>query len=156
VRIRAADSGDGWVLYSRDRTIGYIRGDTVGFIGFASEDHAARAACIAHHALARRRSEAPRSVPGEYLFGYTGEGRFVVARSGVLARLVPPEPLSGREDWGFEIELRPDESVSVFAMARARLMWNALRASSPAHGGTEVPSVASWRVPSYEQQFAPA
>jgi hypothetical protein len=156
VRIRAADSGDGWVLYSRDRTIGHIRGATVGFTGFASEDHAARAACIAHHALARRRSEAPRSVPEEYLFGYTEEGRFVVARSGVLARLVPPEPLSGTEDWGFEIELRPDESVSVFAMARARLMWNALRASGSAGGGTEVASAGSSRVPGYEPQFAPA
>jgi hypothetical protein len=104
----------------------------VGFIGFASDEEAARVACIAHRALARRRSGAGQRAPEEYLFGHTDEGQFIVARSGVIARLLPPDPLDDEGSWGFEVALRPDESFSVFAMARARLMWNAIRASGSA------------------------
>ena len=148
MRIQAAESGEGWVLYVKERKVGYIRGEAVGFIGFASDEEAARAACIAHRALARRRSDAAQSAPEEYLLGDTDEGQFVVARSGVLARLLPPDPLDEEGSWGFEIELRPDESVSVFAMARARLIWNAIRGSGSARRMTQFATVASTSVPS--------
>lgn len=127
MRIRAAVSGDGWALYVKDRKVGYIREDAIGFRGFTGEGEAAEAACIAHQALARRRAEATHNAPEEYLLGHTDEGQFVVARSGVLARLLPPDPTTDEGGWGFEIALRPDESISVFATARARLMWSALR-----------------------------
>lgn len=148
MRIQAAESGEGWVLYVKERKVGYISGEAVGFIGFASDEEAARVACIAHRALARRRSNAARGAPEEYLFGHTDDGQFVVARSGVLARLLPPDPLNEDGSWGFEVPLRPDESFSVFAMARARLMWNAIRASRSARGMTQFATVASTSVPS--------
>jgi hypothetical protein len=148
VRIRAAESGDGWELYVSDRKVGYIRGSSVGFIGFASEDQAARAASIAHRALARRRSSGARSTPEEYLFGHTEDGQFVIAQSGVLARLLPPDSLTEGNNWGFEIALRPDESISVFAMARARLMWNAFRASGLARGMSQFAPAKAMSVPS--------
>ncbi len=130
MRIRTAESGEGSVLYVGERRIGYLRGDVVGFIGFGTDDEAARAACIAYRALVRRRAgTAAASAPEEYLFGHTEEGQFVIAQSGVLARLIPPDVVTGEESWGFEIALRPDESIEIFAMARARLMWNALRSS---------------------------
>ncbi len=130
MRIRATESGAGWELYAKGRRIGRVRDDTVTFVGFASDDEAARAAGIAHRALLRRRGDAARpEAPEEYLFGHTDDGQFVIARSGVVARLLPPEPVTGEEGWGFEIALRHDEASSVFAMARARVMWNALRAS---------------------------
>ena len=53
----------------------------------------------------------------------------MIARSGLIARLVPPDPVTGEDAWGFETSLEPEESVGIFAMARARLMWSALRAS---------------------------
>jgi hypothetical protein len=148
VRIRATESGDGWELYVSERKVGYMGGSSVGFIGFASEDQAARAASIAHRALARRRSSEARSTPEEYLFGHTEGEQFVIAQSGVLARLLPPDSLTEGNNWGFEIALRPDESINVFAMARARLMWNALRASGLARGMSQFAPANAMSVPS--------
>jgi hypothetical protein len=31
--------------------------------------------------------------------------------------------------WGFEVALRPDETFGLFVMARARVVWKALRSS---------------------------
>ena len=134
MQIQAAESGDGWVLYIKERKVGYIRGDHLRFIGFASEDEAAQAACIAHCALAMVRAKATPSAPEEYLFGHTEEGQFVIALSGVVARLLRPESRYAEDGWGFEVALRPDETFSVFAMARARRVWKALRASGAGKG----------------------
>ena len=101
MQIQAAESGDGWVLYIKERKVGYIRGDHLGFIGFASEDEAAQAACIAHCALAMVRAKATPSAPEEYLFGHTEEGQFVIALSGVVARLLRPESRYAEDGWGF-------------------------------------------------------
>lgn len=129
MRIRAVGSDGEVRLYVKEQQVGYIRGDLLAFLGFATEDEAAEAACIAHRALARRRSGTPGSPPDEYLFGHTEEGQFVIARSGVLARLLPPDPVSAAMGWGFELALRADEAPRVFAVARTRLVWDALRAS---------------------------
>jgi hypothetical protein len=129
VRIRAVESNDDVLLYVKDQNVGYLRDDLVGFLGFATADEAAEAACIAHRALARRRSGTPGSPADEYLFGHTDEGQFVIARSGVLARLLPPDPVSGEMGWGFELALRANEAPRIFALARARLIWAALRTS---------------------------
>jgi hypothetical protein len=44
-----------------------------------------------------------------------------------VARLVAPGPGTPGEDWSFEVPLLPEESASVFAMSRARILWRALR-----------------------------
>ena len=135
MHIRMAESGDERLLYVRDRQVGYIRGDTVGFTGFGSEDEAARAACMAHRTLARRRAGEGHWSVEEYLFGYTDDGQFVIAQSGVVARLLPPKLSEEDIGWGFEMTLRPEETAGAFALARARLMWNALRT-----GGSAAPA----------------
>jgi hypothetical protein len=122
------------MLYVKEQKVGSIRGDLLVFLGFATTHEAAKAACIAHRALARRRSGTPGSPPDEYLFGHSDDGEFVIARSGVLARLLPPDPVSAEMGWGFELALRAEEAPRVFAVARSRLIWDALRASGlPSH-----------------------
>ena len=113
MRIRPAVTGEGWALDVGERRVGYIRGSAVGFVGFASDEEAALAARMAYRVLTRRRSDATRPASEE-------EPRF---------GLLPPDSPDTRGSWGFEITLRPEESVDVFAMARARIMWNAIRAS---------------------------
>lgn len=51
----------------------------------------------------------------------------VIARSSVLATLLQPAPENSAQGWGFEIQLLPEERLEVFAIARARVMWRALR-----------------------------
>ena len=116
-------------LFDGDCAIGYIREDTVGFRGFDSEAGAAEAAYTAHRALAQRRSKAlwAPDAPEEFLVWDHDDGQYVIARSGLLARLTPPGPDTEPGGWGFEVSLRPEERVSVFAMSRARTMWQALR-----------------------------
>jgi hypothetical protein len=54
----------------------------------------------------------------------------VIKPAGVLAWLLQPAA-EGSEagGWGFEIELLPEESVDVFAIGRARVMWRALQSA---------------------------
>jgi hypothetical protein len=131
MRIRAGTTSSGWRLFEDGKEIGYIRDSEVGFAGFTSQMDAAQAAYAAHRALARRRAKSTwtPSPPDEFLLGERGEAQYVIERSGLLARLYEPEPGAGRADWGFEVTLRPEESLNVFAMSRARIMWSALRAS---------------------------
>jgi hypothetical protein len=52
------------------------------------------------------------------------------SQDGILATLLPPAPEDSEvRGWGFEIALLPEEQVEVFAIARARVMWRALRAT---------------------------
>ncbi len=116
-------------LYDGEHHIGHIRDGAVAFHGFASEADAAEAAHFAHRALTQRRSRATWvSDPPEDVFVWNRpDGRHVVARSGLLARLTAPDPETPARHWGFEVRLLPEETVSVFAMSRARTMWQALR-----------------------------
>ena len=131
MRIRPGTTSSGWCLFEDGKKVGYIRDSEVGFAGFTSQMDAAQAAYAAHRALARRRAKSSwnLSPPEEFLLGERGEGQYVIERSGLLARLYEPDPDAGRADWGFEVTLRPEESLNVFAMSRARVMWSALRAS---------------------------
>jgi hypothetical protein len=131
VRVQPGAVPSEWRLVEADQEIGYIRDATVGFRGFRTQAEAAQAAQTAHRALERRRSKArwlPRP-PEDFVLAKHQEAAYVVARSGLVARLRPPDLRTGVVDWGFEIDLHPEESASVFAMSRARTMWNALRAS---------------------------
>jgi hypothetical protein len=54
----------------------------------------------------------------------------VVARAGVLATLLAPAAEKPEIDgWGFEMQLLPEEQFEVFAKARARVIWRALRST---------------------------
>jgi hypothetical protein len=117
-------------LLQDEQEIGYVDGGRVSFRGFTTRDDAALAASVAHQALTRRRGEQPHSVdePKDILVVYQGSTQAVIARAGILARLLPPAPEDSEVGgWGFEIELLPKERFEVFAIARARVMWRALR-----------------------------
>lgn len=122
VRLRMFDGG---------QEVGYITEGVVAFVGFATKDTAARAAVAADRGLRRRRAGTTwLSSPADGYYVWDREdGPYVIARSGLLARLVAPSP-GGENGWGFEVQLLPEErSSSVFAMSRARTMWQSLRGS---------------------------
>jgi hypothetical protein len=112
-----------------ERDIGWVNRSAVGFHGFASRNDAALAASLAQVALTRRRKEAARPTgdPTDILVLSHGSTELVVARSEILARLLPPSPENPEFGWGFEVELFPDEAFEVFAIGRARVMWRAIQ-----------------------------
>jgi hypothetical protein len=130
MRARRVATRSEFRLFQNDREIGYVDSTKARFQGFASRDDAALAASVAHRALARRRGERPHSMdePKDFLVVDRGTTQVVIARTAVLATLLPPaleESESG--GWGFEIELLPKERCEIFAVARARVIWRALR-----------------------------
>jgi hypothetical protein len=130
MRARRIAAGSGFRLLQDEQEIGYVDGTRVSFRGFATRDDAALAASVAHRALTRRRGEQRHSVhdPKDILVVGQGSTQAVMARAGILARLLPPAPEDSEVGgWGFEIELLPEERVEVFAIARARVIWRALR-----------------------------
>jgi hypothetical protein len=119
-------------LFHNERQIGHVDATSLSFVGFETRDDAALAASVAHRALTKRRRRQPYRMdhPGDFLIMDQASRAAVVARAGVLATLLPPAPeASGIDGWGFEIQLRPEEQFEVFAVARARVIWRALRAS---------------------------
>jgi hypothetical protein len=114
MRIRRVGTGPEFPLLQDEQEIGYVDGTRVSFRGFAGHDDAARAASIAYRALSRRRGEQPQAMEE--------------SQDGILATLLPPAPEDSEAGgWGFEIALLPEEHFEVFAIARARVMWRALR-----------------------------
>lgn len=114
-------------MFDGDREVGRIEGGTVRFTGFMTPSVAASAAQTAIRALSRRRSRLlPPDAPEELVLASHADGQYLIGRSSLLARLVPPEADGG--EWGFEVGLRYDEQMPVFAMSRARTMWHAIRA----------------------------
>jgi hypothetical protein len=130
MRARRVGTGSEFRLFQGEHEIGRVNGTTVSFLGFATREDAALAASVAHLALTRRRGGKPQSAtgPSEVLVMDHGSSQTVIAPAGVLATLLPPTA-EGSEvgSWGFEIRLLPEEGVDVFAIARARVMWYALR-----------------------------
>ena len=130
MRARRIAAGSEFRLLQDEQEIGYVDGTRVSFRGFTTRDDAALAASVAHRALTRRRGEQPHSVdePKDILVVDQGSTQAVIARAGILARLLPPAPEDSEVGgWGFEIELLPEERFEVFAIARARVIWRALR-----------------------------
>ena len=130
MRAQRIDAGSEFRLLQDEQEIGYVDGTRVSFRGFTTRDDAALAASVAHRALTRRRGEQPHSVdePKDTLVVDQGSTQAVIARAGILARLLPPAPEDSEVgSWGFEIELLPEERFEVFAIARARVIWRALR-----------------------------
>jgi hypothetical protein len=96
-------------LLDGNRSVGWVRGWTVGFRGFANESEAAGAARVARRALARRlarrhgRPPAPTGV--EPLALSHAEDRVAILAGGQpIATLVRPgvESLSAPDSFGFE------------------------------------------------------
>jgi len=130
MRARRVGKGSEFRLFQNEQEIGSVNSRTIRFNGFATREDAAAAAALARRALARRRKAvAYRSVDtGDALVMSQGTTEFVVARSGILARLLPPSSEESPEQgWGFEVELLPGESFEIFAVSRARVMWRALQ-----------------------------
>jgi hypothetical protein len=130
VRARRDTARSKFRLFQDEQEIGYIDDTMVRFRGFATSTDAALAASAAHQGLARRRGkqEQSRDSIENFLVVQRGPTQLVIARAAVLATLLPPgvegSPVAG---WGFEIELLPEERLDIFATARARVMWRALR-----------------------------
>jgi hypothetical protein len=131
MRARRVGTGPEFRLLQDEQEIGRVDGTTVSFRGFATRDDAALAASVAHLALTRRRGEPPPSAsgPSGVLVMDHGSTQAVIAPVGVLATLLPPAEGSEVGGWGFEIGLLPEEGFEVFAIARARVMWRALRST---------------------------
>jgi hypothetical protein len=128
MRARRVGNGPEFRLFQNEREIGRVDGTSVSVLGFETRDDAALASAAAHRALTRRRRITPHRTesPDSYLIMDESATPTVVARSGVLATLLPPEE-SGLDGWGFEVQLLPEERFEVFAIARARVIWRALR-----------------------------
>jgi hypothetical protein len=130
MRARRVGTGSEFRLFQDEHEIGHVDGTTVSFRGFATRDDAALAAWVANSALARRRgADGPPAVAsGDVFVIDQGPTQAVISPGGVLATLLPPAPEeSGTDGWGFEIALLQGERVEVFAIARARVIWRALR-----------------------------
>ncbi len=134
MRARRVGQGSEFRLMQVEQEIGYVSRNAVRFHGFATRSDAAAAASLAQRALSRRRKRGARGAlrtvdPSDVLLLSHDSTEFVVARSGILARLMPPSSEGPESGWGFEVELLPDEAFEVFALARARVMWRAIQAT---------------------------
>ncbi len=121
--------GTEYRLYDDEREIGYIRDGAVGFVGFDTMEDAAQGAQVVHRALEQRRARSTWGggvLDGYYIWEHP-DGPHVIARSGLLARLIPPAGDGSGSTWGLELPLLPEERGSVFAISRARTMWRALQ-----------------------------
>lgn len=131
MKARREIGGTAYRLFEGNREIGFIRGGTVGFIGFVNAEEAALAGRVAHLALAARRNKrrpwTPSLPPDHRILTDQDGRRLVVAPEGILATLTPP-PAGQQEEggWGVELELIPSERFEVLTIARARAMWTSL------------------------------
>jgi hypothetical protein len=122
-------------LIDAHRVVGWIRGDAVGFRGFADEVEAAHAAWVAYRTLARRlaRTHGTRPIPIDtepLALQRRGDQEVILASNRHIAVLVRPgaESASGPDSFGFEIRVPPPaDELRVRAMAH--LMYRTLRRS---------------------------
>src|SRR5688500_6187088 len=82
-------------LYDGGRSVGWIRGQTVGFGGFATQTEAARAAWVAHRTLVRRherRQGGPPTAVGTapLAIAHEGESDTILAADQPIAKLLSP------------------------------------------------------------------
>jgi hypothetical protein len=112
-------------LLDGTQLVGWVRGWTVGFRGFANENEAAGAACVAHRTLARRlaqRHGGPAApIDAEPLsLVQDGDRQVILASGQPIATLVAPgvDSLSGPDSFGFEIEVpQPADERSMRSLA---------------------------------------
>jgi hypothetical protein len=116
------------------RPVGWVRGDTIGFRGFASNAEALHAAWVAYRALAQRLAKAgerrPIPVDTERLtLSRSGDVDLVVASGRPIATIVRPGPtsLSG-DSFGFELRV-PAPTYESRMRGMAYLVYRTLRKS---------------------------
>src|SRR5512132_1086655 len=122
-------------LHDGDRTVGWVRGDAVGFHGFADATEAAHAAWVAYRALARRHARThgtrPPPIDTEPLALHRrGDEESILASGRPIATLVRPDPdgSSGADSFGFEIRV-PHPADELRVRALGHLMYRTLRKS---------------------------
>ena len=164
-------------LIDMDRGVGWVTGNTVGFLGFANEAEAADAAWVAYRTLtqrlARRRGTRPIPIGTEPLtIRRRGNRQEIVASGRVIGTLAraeaehPDTPTS----FGFEIQIpqpadEQDELSERSVNGKADLMYRTLRksgirwamwgrdAAPPAPGSVERPERAEPRTAQTRRQW---
>jgi len=140
-------------LLHRERPIGWLEGNTLGFFGFADVRDAANAAWVAYRTVSRKLARAlgtrPTPIDIEPLSIESRNGLDVIAASGrPIALLVRPgHAWTNGSDWfGFAIEVPPvvraHEMPGIMraasrALLKSGLAWSMLR-SRPRHRGDEL------------------
>ena len=130
----------------RERPVGWLRGHTLGFFGFADTREAANAAWVAYRTVSRKVAPLlgirPAPIDIEPLGIEWRNGREVIVASGrPVAQLVRPEPdsPSGANWFGFSIELSPVVSERVIpevmraaghALLKSGIDWSMVRSRS--------------------------
>jgi hypothetical protein len=116
------------------RSVGWVRDDTIGFRGFASNVEAAHAAWVAYRAIAQRLAKAggrrPIPVDTERLtLSRRGDVELVAAGGRPIATLLRPGPASRSGDsFGFEVHV-PAPTYETRMRAMAYLAFRAMRKS---------------------------
>jgi hypothetical protein len=113
MRARRIDQSSDFRLLQDEREIGSVGSNAVRFHGFATREDAAAAASVPHRSVARRRKATAHPIRdlGDVLILNEESTELVVARSGILARLLPPSSENAGSGSGFEIQRLPDEGV---------------------------------------------
>lgn len=130
----------------RERPVGWLRGNTIGFFGFADTREAANAAWVAYRTVSRKVAPLlgirPAPIDIEPLGIEWRNGREVIVASGrPVAILVRPAPesASGANWFGFSIELSPIVSERVIpdvmraaghALLKSGIDWSMVRSPS--------------------------
>lgn len=130
----------------RERPIGWLRGNTLGFFGFADAREAAHAAWVAYRTVFRKVAPLlgirPTPIDIEPLGLEWRSGREVIVASGrPIAQLVRPEPdsLTTANWFGFTIEVSPVVSERLIpdimrtagrALLKSGIAWSMVRTRS--------------------------
>ena len=133
-------------LLHRERPIGWLEGNTLGFFGFADTRDAANAAWVAYRTVSRKVARLlgtrPTPIDIEPLRIERRNGREVIEASGrPFAQLVRPGPdsMSGLDWFGFSIEVPPAVSpralpeimrAASHALLKSGLPWSMVRSRS--------------------------
>jgi hypothetical protein len=117
MRFRCAENPDHYRIFVGNKEVGHIRPGVVTFGGFVSEPDAKAAADATDRALTERRLRAE----GEWGIALTGRPSI---HDGVPPAVVSRSSETGL--WRIESRLHRSEQAPVFAMSRARMIWDAL------------------------------
>lgn len=119
----------GYVLRDdQEREVGWVRGRSIGYTDFASEQAALRAAIVAHESMtrwsARQRGLRP-DLPSRTALLRVGRADAITLGGATIGHL--HRPASGRSDGGYalEIQLPPNTSEGA-AITAAVVVYNAI------------------------------